>query len=306
MAHMSVLESPRPTGNANVQLRIQSRLISDFTGRPPAVRRINRSIYRWLVSMEDVMAEPDLREIYNSEPLPGFVAWHEPDENMLWVTYRCRGGKVLNIAAGHPTQPGQGDGEVWHSRVSSAEVLATAEKFHPSIKKLVGMATEDGINIHHLSTRPPLTSFVRGRTVVVGDAAHVMVPAHAAGASIAIESAASLEVLFRGVEGTDDLTMRNRLESFDRLRIPRCNLTMLVSNANRGLLDQPGVKDEVRRFYSGPLPPPGALPYSKAWREILFHHDEYRAAEELLARAGSEVEGRTEWEMACQQRAACG
>jgi salicylate hydroxylase len=276
-------------------------LISDFTGRTPATRRINRSIYRWLVSMEDVMAEPGLGEIYSRELLPGFMTWHEPDEKILWVTYRCRGGKVLNNAIVHTTQPGQGDEGVWNSRISPAEVLATVEKYHPSIKKLVGMANEDGINVHHLLTRPPLTSFVRGRTVVVGDAAHVMVPAHAAGASIAIESAVSLEVLFRGVKGRDSMTVGNRLDLFDKLRIPRCNLTMLASNADRGLLDQPGVMEEVRKFYSGPLPPPGALPYSKAWRQVLFHHDEYRAAGELLAQAGPKAEEHAE-----RQRGLCG
>jgi salicylate hydroxylase len=52
---------------------------------------------------------------------------------------------------------------------------------------------------------------------VVGDAAHVMVPAHAAGASIAIESAVSLEVIFRGLQGRDSKTMRNRLDLFDKI-----------------------------------------------------------------------------------------
>jgi salicylate hydroxylase len=49
------------------------------------------------------------------------------------------------------------------------------------------------------------------------------------------------------------------------------------------------VVEEIRRFYSGPLPPPDAIPYSRAWREILFHHDEYRVAEELLAELARET-----------------
>jgi len=233
--------------------------------------------------MEDVLAEPTLRKIY-SQKLPGFVGFKDPDVNTLWVTYRCRGGTVLNNAVAHNTRAGHGQGNKWHSQVSPAEVLGLVDKFHASLKKIVSMASEDGINIHHLHTRPPLTSFVRGRTVVVGDAAHVMVPRHAAGAGIAIESAASLEMLLRGVDGRDTLAMAKRLELFDRLRVPRCNLTMLVSNAVPGTLGQPGVIDEIRRFYAGPLPPPDAIPYSKAWREVLFHHDESQAAEKLLAK----------------------
>jgi salicylate hydroxylase len=265
----------------------QSHLLSAFVGYPCEARRNNRSIYRWLVSMDDVMADPVLRDIYSNEP-PGFMAWIDPGTKMLWTTYRCRGGKMLNIALGHKTQPFQVVESVWHAPVSREEVLSTAENYHPSIKKMVSMANEDGIHIHHVSTRAPLDSFVRGRTVVVGDAAHVMMSTHAAGAGIAIESAASLEVLFREVNGKDGPTIRCRLNLFDKLRIPRCNLTMLASNSEMGRLQQPGAVDEIRRFYHGPLPPPDALPYSEAWRQVLFHHDEYRAAEERLAQASSQ------------------
>lgn len=245
---------------------------------------MGRSIYRWLVSMDDVMAEPYLRTQYASE-LPGFTSWLDPVKKVFWVTYRCRGGKVLNNAVVHGTQAGQGGGDLWHSPASKAQVLAMVENFHPSVKSIVAMASEDGIKVHHLYKRSPLTSFVRGRTAVVGDAAHVMMPTHAAGAGMAIESAASLEVLFRNVDGQDRPAVVQRLGLFDKLRIPRCNLAMLASNAGPEGLQAPGVEAEIRRFYSGPLPPPGAMPYSKPFREILFLHDEYQAAEQVLARS---------------------
>lgn len=235
--------------------------------------------------MDDVMAEPTLRAQYTSE-LPGFIGWRDPEKNILWVSYTCRGGTVLNNAMVHTMQTGEGEEDLWHSPVSQDQVLALIGNFHPSLKKIVTMPNEDGIKVHHLYKRPALTSFVRGRTAVVGDAAHVMMPTHAAGGGIAIESAASLEVLFRQVDGRDGREVAKRLELFDKLRIPRCNLTMLASNAGPEWLHVPGVEEEVRKFYSGPLPPAGALPYSKPFREVLFHHDEYRAAEELLAAKG--------------------
>lgn len=237
--------------------------------------------------MDDVMAVPSLRTHYEGE-LPGFFTWRDPVKKILWVTYLCRGGKVLNIAVVHDTQTGQGEEDLWHSPASKAQVLRMVENFPPFLKEIVNMASEDGIKVHHLYKRPTLTSFVRGRTIVVGDAAHVMMPTHAAGASIAIESAASLEVLFRKVNGTNKAALQQRLELFDKLRIPRCNLTLLVSNAGPAGLRVPGVEEEIRKFYSGPLPPADSMPYSKPFREVLFHHDEYQAAERALAQA---VEG---------------
>lgn len=266
-------------------LVLQSKLISKVAGHPCEARRNGRSIYRWLVPMDTVMADPELGSVYSREQ-SGFVGWLDSSTQTFWASYVCRGGQVLNIALVHDTQPGRGDNEVWHSQVPKEEVLSVARNFHPSIQKMIFMPTEDGIHVHHAKTRPPLDSFVRGRTVAVGDAAHVMMPSHAAAAGIAIESAASLEVLFREVDGKDCPTVRYRLQLFDKLRIPRCNLTMLVSNSPMGQPREPGVVEEIRRFYQGPLPPFDAPAYSKPWRDLLFGHDEFRAAEQLLADEG--------------------
>jgi salicylate hydroxylase len=235
--------------------------------------------------MDDVMADPVLRAQYEGE-LSGYTAYSSPDMKLLWVTYTCRGGKVLNNALVHTTQTGEGEpGEEnqWHAPVSRDQVLSRLEGFHPSLKKIVAMASEDGIKVHNLFKRPALTSFVRGVTAVLGDAAHVMLPTHGAGGGIAIESAASLEVLFSRVDGRNGAMVQQRLAVFDKLRIPRCNLTMLASNGGPEWRQIPGVVEEIRRFYSGPLPPAGLLQYNKPFREIFFCHDEFRAAEQALA-----------------------
>ncbi|KAL2261980.1 hypothetical protein VTK26DRAFT_2813 [Humicola hyalothermophila] len=275
-AHMRLLNYMPP----------QSRLISDFTGKPSNVQRTGRSIYRWLISTDNVKAAPDVWALFENE-LPGFAAWLDAKKNIYWITYCCRGGNVLNNAVVHDTQAGQNEDDPWNSPASRADVLALVEDFHPTLKRMVTMASEDGIKVHHLYKRPALSSFIHGRAAVVGDAAHVMMPTHAAGAGIAIESAASLEVLFRGVDGRDTSVVKQRLELFDKLRIPRCNLAMLASNAGPRWLRVPGLEAEIRKFYSGSLPPPGAQPYSKPFREVLFHHDEYHAAEQALAEVTS-------------------
>ncbi|KAK5651808.1 hypothetical protein OQA88_11676 [Cercophora sp. LCS_1] len=255
--------------------------IGDFTGRGREVTRTGRSIYRWLVKMEDVNREEDLRECFSG--LPGFRSWRDASRDILWVSYTCRDGTILNNALVHATREGEGEEDLWHSEVTRDRVLDLLEGFHETPRKIVSLPNEDGIKVHHLFKRPALESFVRGRTVVVGDAAHVMMPTHAAGGAIGIESAAALEVLFKDVDGTDETLLQERLRLFDQLRIPRCNLTMLASNAGPQWLAVPGVEEDVRRFYSGPLPPAGALPWGRQFREVLFNHDAYRAAEQALA-----------------------
>ncbi|KAI1433953.1 FAD/NAD(P)-binding domain-containing protein [Xylaria sp. CBS 124048] len=302
-----------------------SSLLADFLGHPAPAQPTGRSIYRWLVSMEDVMADPELALQYRNK-LPGFLGWFDAAKHILWVNYACRGETVLNNAVVHDTEhhasqsqsdddnsceldnsvhheQTQGERDIsWHALASKETVLATLSNFHPAARRIVSMASEDGIKVHQLLKRPPLESFVRGRTAVIGDAAHVMLPTHAAGCAVAIESAGVLEVLFKGSMGDDTVPendshqgreqlIRQRLRLFDKLRIPRCNLTMLVSNAGPEGLNIPGVEEEIRRFYQGPLPSEGARPWSDEFREVLFHYNAFHEATRALSdeRSGAEV-----------------
>ncbi|KAI3343414.1 FAD/NAD(P)-binding domain-containing protein [Ustulina deusta] len=312
-----------------------SDLLADFLGRRAPPQPTGRSIYRWLVSMDEVMADPELAAQYRDK-LPGFLSWSDAAERILWVNYTCRGDSVLNNAVVHDTKDdfpprGEWSGDardneadmLWHAPAAKETVLATLSNFHPATRRIVSMASEDGIRVHRLFKRPPLESFVRGKTAVIGDAAHVMLPTHAAGCAIAIESAGVLEVLFKDLEsqlsgsancdgdgdgvdtekrdnatggqremdGGRERVVKERLQLFDKLRIPRCNFTMLVSNAGPEGLRVPGLEQEIRRFYHGPLPPRNALPWSDEFREVLFHYDAFQEADQALRDEKAKGEG---------------
>lgn len=72
----------------------------------------------------------------------------------------------------------------------------------------------------------PLASFARGRTVLLGDAAHAMTPNLGQGAGQAIEDAATLALLLRGA-GTTDLDAA--LARYSTLRRQRTTTLMLRS-----------------------------------------------------------------------------
>lgn len=79
-----------------------------------------------------------------------------------------------------------------------------------------------------------------------------------------------------------EMFIKERLRLFDELRIPRCNLAMLLSNAGPEALLYPGVEAEIRRFYQGPLPPQGTMPWSPEFRKLLFKYDAFSKAEKKL------------------------
>ncbi|KAI8947191.1 FAD/NAD(P)-binding domain-containing protein [Xylaria longipes] len=298
-----------------------SKLLPDFLGHPAPAQPTGRSIYRWLVSAECLVSHPEIKEAFSGQ-FEGFIGWSDPAKHVFWVAYACSGGTVLSNAVVHDTedyipshsssidtssslddgtkseqtenrQDNEAENTTWRTPATKESVLNTCSNFHPSIRQLVSLASEDGIRVHRLFKRPPLESFVRGRTAVIGDAAHVMLPTHAAGCAMAIESAGVLEVLFKGLEGhlnssanldgnMRESVIRERLELFDKLRIPRCNLAMLVSNAGPEGLRLPGVEQEIRRFYQGPLPPKDAMPWSAEFREVLFNYNAFEEAAQAL------------------------
>lgn len=72
----------------------------------------------------------------------------------------------------------------------------------------------------------PLPSFVRGRTVLLGDAAHAMTPNLGQGAGMGIEDAATLALLLRGA---DSSRLGARLERYDESRRKRTAGVLLRS-----------------------------------------------------------------------------
>jgi salicylate hydroxylase len=231
--------------------------------------------------MHEVMSEPDVKALYEDQR-PGFVGILDPIDDVLFMNYPCRDNEVMNCAIVHNSKQSSHELTSWNEPVSWTEILDTAHAFHPTARKMLKMTShlDSDIKVHHLTKRAPLSSFVHGKAVVIGDAAHVMMPTHAAGGAVTIESAAALEVLFDKV--SDERVIANRLKLFDKLRVGRCNMAMILSNSGFAGVKIPGVLEEVRRYYDGPLPPEGAMPWSTESREVFFNYDAFEEARKVL------------------------
>jgi len=261
---------------------VHSQLVSSIKGSPIEATNTGRSIFRFLIPMDKVLSDPDLRELYKDNET-GFRIALDFVNNVLFMNYGCRSNTILNCSVVHNTRKGQDESDVWNSQASVKEVLETCRNFHPTLKKYMEMCDDSDMSVHHAMKRPPLSSFVKDRALALGDAAHAMLPTHAAGLTVAIESAAALEPIMSGVKPGDHSGIRQRLEIWDKLRVGRCNFVMIMSNAGPGGLNVPGTEEEIRKFYHGSLPPKEAGIWTEKSREVFFGCDAVKEAKEAMA-----------------------
>ena len=107
-------------------------------------------------------------------------------------------------------------------------VLHRYGSWHEPIRELVEATNAGAINRHDIyDLASPLRSFVRGRIVLLGDAAHAMTPDLGQGAGQAIEDAATLTLLLRGQRTDSDIDAA--LSDYDRLRRQRTQSVALKS-----------------------------------------------------------------------------
>ncbi len=111
--------------------------------------------------------------------------WLGPKTHL--VHYPVRGGKELNLVA---VVEGGDAREGWNAPAEPAQFLSRFTGWCKDSKSLMETATEwRGWSLHRL---PPLRHWSKGRIVLLGDAAHPVLPYLAQGAALAIEDAAAL------------------------------------------------------------------------------------------------------------------
>ncbi|WP_129311500.1 FAD-dependent monooxygenase [Streptomyces sp. L2] len=89
--------------------------------------------------------------------------------------------------------------------------------WHDPIPRLLAAADEEAVLRHDIRALPPLASFVTGRAVLLGDAAHAMTPNLGQGANQALEDAVTLAACLDAHPGDTEAA----LTAYDRHRRPR-------------------------------------------------------------------------------------
>jgi salicylate hydroxylase len=159
--------------------------------------------YRGLVPVEALPSLPD--------PTP-LQFWAGPRAHLLH--YSIEGGTIVNFLAvvrqAEWTSPG------WNEACDVGDALAAYEGWHPAATEMVGAVAEGsrwGLHDH-----APLPPWSIGRVVLIGDAAHAMLPHQGQGANQTIEDAILLADLLAEARADD---LPEAFARYEALRRPR-------------------------------------------------------------------------------------
>lgn len=127
-----------------------------------------KSCYRWLVPRDDLLSDPQTKELINEEGWFGQVC----ENNRRFIMYPCRNNTEMNFAAFVPSEEANASGGDWNQKGSKAKVLKAFRNFFPAAKKLISYAPED-IRMWQLYDMSTLHHWTRGRVALIGDAGKI-------------------------------------------------------------------------------------------------------------------------------------
>jgi salicylate hydroxylase len=140
----------------------------------------------------------------------------------IFNRYLIRHGTLVNVIGIARSERWQQEG--WHTPATVTEFLEEFAGFHPDILGLIRCAPPHSLIKWGLFVRPPLRWWSVERVVLVGDAAHPILPFLGLGAALAIEDAV---VLSRAMAQMPDL--HGAFEAFQRARMQRVEAVRLGS-----------------------------------------------------------------------------
>lgn len=141
--------------------------------------------------------------------------WIGPERHIM--AYPIHNGEKYNLVMSHPGQASVGR---WNEAGSLDEMKTHYRNFGPVIRRVLEYVKS--VLKWRLAYVPKLTKWVsdNGRVVLIGDAAHGVVPYLAQGAATSIEDGAALAECLDRAQSDADIS--KLLRAFEAIRKPRC------------------------------------------------------------------------------------
>ncbi|KAM0747702.1 FAD/NAD(P)-binding domain-containing protein [Meredithblackwellia eburnea MCA 4105] len=218
---------------------IRSKTRESVTGQALAGIPTGLSAYRMVIPKENLTDIPEVAEIMAGEkPWTTVLLGHA----CRVVMGPCRDGTLLSIVALVPDDHMQEESNTsWSSHGSPEHLQQSFEGFPQYIRDIFRRVPWRGLVCHsrapqlglwQLRDLDPLPNWSKGRAVLIGDAAHPMLPLQGQGASQSIEDAEGLGTLFKNVGSiTPASEISNLLETFYLARHKRAEMIQGYSRA---------------------------------------------------------------------------
>ncbi|RAL16776.1 FAD/NAD(P)-binding domain-containing protein [Aspergillus homomorphus CBS 101889] len=204
---------------------LHSIVRNEIGQQPPSPFPAGKSCFRWLLATDELCQLPATKYLVQE---PGvFIEWAGDDRRL--VAYPCSNNNVINLCAFLPTAEAGGLGEGWQAVGSKDALVSGFANFGPAVKELVDVA-DDSLKVWELFDMEALPTWVRGRSALLGDAAHPFQPYMGQGGAMAIEDAVSLAVLLPTGTRVGDIPAR--LELYEKARRSRIELVLDYTRKN--------------------------------------------------------------------------
>jgi salicylate hydroxylase len=223
------------------------------TGTQDKPKLTDLSAFRFLIPTKSMRDDPALNKL---------MAWKTqgaatlanpfdavPQRHMMW--YDCQDGEVQNFVGitASREMPVNNQGQPDYNTA----MLEDFEAYHPDLRHVIKMA--DNVTCWPLSIHDPLVSWVRGKMVLVGDAAHPMLPFGGQGSNQAIEDAGALGYLLDEINNVAEFP--ERLSLFEKVRINRVSVIQILSSVRVG--NEKTVEDALKKYFPADEKIPGSI-----------------------------------------------
>ncbi|KAK2749608.1 hypothetical protein FQN57_005830 [Myotisia sp. PD_48] len=231
---------------------VHSSLAQRVIGGEIPARYTGVSAFRFLIPTEKLLSDPETRSFFENQPVSLRIS-NLPD-NRKFVSYTQASGMSTVVKARksfHAKSLCAIELIVrleWNNAGCFNNLLSYAHGFHPVIQKTIQKA--EGVSEWPLLYRPPISNWVKGKVVLIGDAAHPMLPYQGQGAGQAIEDGVSLGVLLSQLKNLNEIP--KRLELFETIRKTRAPAMQIFSNVAQDQAEM--MHEEAKKYVKGPIP----------------------------------------------------
>ncbi|SMQ47092.1 unnamed protein product [Zymoseptoria tritici ST99CH_3D7] len=219
---------------------VKSEFAHLVAGHPVINKSAGLLIYRFLADTSDILSDHRTRSLYETNPRNKmFMAAHEE--------LKLVGGTLQNFGFFHADDLPFDDEAVWDIEATTDDIRKDSQRLNPALQALCEHATQPR-QWRLIERNKLIENLTKDNAVLIGDAAHPLLPFQGQGAAMAIEDAAVLGVLISQMSSRAEIP--SRLALFQELRKDRVCAMQIFSRQQQDHASM----DEAEKYVKGKLP----------------------------------------------------